>query len=348
MPEKVVLAHTGGLRSSACIHWLRHQRNLRVVALIPDLGGPEDLEALAESAIEAGASGARIRDLRAEYAHDYILPALASGAVPHLANALGRLPLAAELVRLAREEGCRNVTLGGPITGGDTERFDRAIRAQADDVEPWSQDDWELAGHDALLSYARRHGLAVSPAAAAGLTRDANLWGARTRAPRTSPWDRPPVMAPAMTRDAHDAPTAAVELDLFFDGCRPVAVDGTALNLVDLIARLNALGGEHGVGRLDDIAGCDPAVIEIFEAPAAVLLRRAQQALMDIYLTRTDGHFVRRLAHRYAEMVLDGRWESRLRAALDACFAELLAALRGRVRLRLYRGSFSLIGRELA
>ncbi|HYZ01373.1 MAG TPA: argininosuccinate synthase [Candidatus Binatia bacterium] len=349
---KLVLAYSGGLDTSVSIRWLKDQ-GWDVVALTIDLGENKDLDAIQARALKVGASAAYVVDGRRQFVQQFAWPSLQAGAIYEkeypLATAIGRPLIAALLVQIARQEGANAIAHGCTGKGNDQVRFDVATSALAPDlgvvapVREWSMN------RDDEIAYAQEHGIEVPASAESPYSTDENLWGRSIEAGiLEDPWEEPPADVYAWTADPKDCPADPAYVELSFRHGVPVALDGQEIGPVELIEELNRVGGAHGVGRIDHLENRLIGIKsrEIYEAPAAVLLLQAHQALEDITLTKDVARFKDTVAQQWAQMVYDGLWFSPLREALYAFVAHTQRFVNGEVRLKLYRGSSHVVGRK--
>jgi argininosuccinate synthase len=349
---KVVLAYSGGLDTSVCIRWLKDQ-GWDVVALTIDLGEKKDLDAVQQRALRTGASAAYVVDGRHQFVQHFVWPSLQAGAVYEkeypLATAIGRPLIAALLVQIARQEGAQAIAHGCTGKGNDQVRFDVATAAIAPELRVVAPvRDWRM-NRDDEIEYARQHGIEVPASVESPYSTDENLWGRSIEAGALEdPWAEPPAEVYEWTRDARRCPDEPAYVEVGFQHGVPVSLDGQPVDAVELVERLNALGGAHGVGRVDHLENRLIGIKsrEIYEAPAAVLLLQAHQALEDITLTKEVARFKDLVGQQWAQMVYDGLWFSPLREALYAFVAHTQRAVGGEVRLKLYRGASQVVGRK--
>ena len=349
---KLVLAYSGGLDTSVSIRWLRDQ-GWDVVALTIDLGENKDLDAIQGRALKVGASAAYVVDGRRQFVQQFAWPSLQAGAIYEkeypLATAIGRPLIAALLVQIARQEGANAIAHGCTGKGNDQVRFDVATSALAPDLEVVAPvREWSM-NRDDEIAYAQEHGIEVPASAESPYSTDENLWGRSIEAGiLEDPWEEPPADVYAWTADPRDCPGDPAYVELSFRHGIPVALEGREIGPVELIEELNRIGGAHGVGRIDHLENRLIGIKsrEIYEAPAAVLLLQAHQALEDITLTKDVARFKDTVAQQWAQMVYDGLWFSPLREALYAFVAHTQRFVNGEVRLKLYRGSSHVVGRK--
>ena len=352
MPEKLALAYSGGLDTSVAIGWLKDQ-GWDVIAVTVDLGEKKDLAAIQERALEIGASAAYVVDGRRTFVNQFVWPTLQAGAVYEkeypLATAIGRPLIAALLVGVARREGATAIAHGCTGKGNDQVRFDVATAALAPDLRVVAPvREWGM-NRDDEIAYAAEHSIPIPATVESPYSTDENLWGRSIEAGiLEDPWEEPPRDVYQWTRDPESTPGEPAYVEIGFEGGIPVSLDGRQVEGTDLIAELNRLGGEHGVGRIDHLENRLNGIKtrEINEAPAAVILLRAHQALEDITLTKDVARFKDKVAEQWAQMVYDGLWFSPLRDALHAFVAHTQRHVRGEVRLKLYRGSAQVVGRK--
>ena len=353
--DKVLLAFTGGVQSSVCLHWLRDHRGCKVKAFIADLGQTARASEFGEQALRLGAEGAHIEDLREEYCRDYVTRILKASAVHRrhnlLSSALPRPLIAAALVRIAREENFRYVAHGAGARSNDLARFEASIAALAPDLKVLGPRDIPcLRNREEALKYALEHEI-VSKAdlATAALNIDVNLWGSCVAAdPRTSTWEALPESAYQITSSPLEAPAEPEEIVVEFQKGIPMSVDGRHGLLHELIAQLNQRAGRHGVGRVeimeDRLVGIKAR--EIHETPGGTVLMAAHNALEELTLDYETLQAKAEVALHYAELVYNGGWFSQLREALDAFVEVTQEYVSGEVRLEMFRGNVSVSGRR--
>ena len=350
--RKVVLAYSGGLDTSVAIRWLKEQ-GWDVVAFTVDLGEKKDLDAIQARALKTGASAAYVADGREPFLQLFVWPSLQTGAVYEkeypLATALGRPLIAAMLVQVARREGASAIAHGCTGKGNDQVRFDVATAALAPELQVVAPvREWGM-NRDDEIEYATKHGIEVPATVSSPYSTDENLWGRSIEAGvLEDPWAEPPSDVYAWTKDPRDCPDEPAYVEIGFKHGIPTSLDGKPLPAVELVSTLNRVGGEAGVGRIDHLENRLIGIKsrEIYEAPAAVLLLQAHQALEDITLPKEVARFKDQVAQQWAQMVYDGLWFSPLRDALYAFVAETQEHVTGQVRLKLFKGSASVVGRK--
>jgi argininosuccinate synthase len=349
--KKVVLAYSGGLDTSVCLKWLE-QRGATPYALYLDLGQGEPAGDVREKALDIGATDAFVRDARAEFAKAYVAPAIRANALYGgkypLFTALGRPLIARKLVEAAREVGATHIAHGSTGKGNDQVRFDVTAASIAPDLTVVAPvRDWNM-NRPEEIAYAREHGVPVPVTTASPYSVDANLWGRSIEAgPLEDPDHEPAEDVFELTVAPEEAPDEPQYVELGFEQGLPTSLEGEELALVELIARLNELAGAHGVGRVDMIEDRLVGIKsrEIYEAPAALTIIQAHRELETLTLTKDVLRFKSFAEQRYAELTYDGLWFTPLRAALDAFVDETQKTVTGTVRLKLYKGSSTVVGR---
>ena len=352
MSKRLVLAYSGGLDTSVAIHWLA-ERDYEVLALAIDLGEAKDLDAIQRRALKHGATKSFVVDARDLFLRHFVWPTLQAGALYEgrypLATALGRPLIAKLMVDLAREEGAVAVAHGCTGKGNDQVRFDVATGALAPDLEVVAPvREWGMTREEEI-DYARQHGVEVPATFESPYSTDVNLWGRSVEAGvLEDPWQEPPPEVFAWTVDPEKAPAKAAYAEVKFEHGVPVALDGEALTAVELVSRLNAVGGEHGVGRIDMVENRLVGIKsrEIYEAPAAVILNTAHEALESVALSKDVARFKAKVAAEWADLTYNGLWFSALRQDLQAFVTSTQEHVSGEVRLKLFRGGLQVVGRK--
>jgi len=351
---KVVLAYSGGLDTSVAVHWLKAEKGMDVVTLTADLGQGEELGPVAERALAVGAVSAHVSDVREVFVNEYITRALKAGAIYEegypLATALGRPLIGSELVKIARQEGCQFVAHGCTGKGNDQVRIEASVAALAPDLKVIAPlREWSMKSRDEEIEYAARHNVQITVTKEKPYSYDHNLWGISIEAGALEdPWNAPPENAYLWTKSPDKAPDKAEEVEVSFTKGVPTGLNGKATPALGIITALNQIGGKHGVGRVDQVENRLVGIKsrEVYEAPAAVMLHAALNALEALVWSRDLVHFKGILSERYGRLVYDGQWFSSLREAIDAYFEKAHEVTTGTVRLRLYKGSAVVTGRK--
>ena len=350
MTKRVVLAYSGGLDTSVAVRWMIEQWGVEVVTVACDVGQGGDFEAVCERARAAGAVETVVADVRAEFADDFVGPALRANALYEgrypLVSALSRPVIIRHLVEAARTFGAQAVAHGCTGKGNDQVRFEVGIRALAPDLEVLAPVRvWGMTRED-CIDYAATHGIPINATREKLYSIDDNLWGRAIECGEMEdPWAEPPAGVWSLT-----VPTATdtEELTVAFEAGTPVAIDGTRLPLHELVEVMNRRVGAYGWGRLDMVENRRVGIKsrETYEAPGALALIAAHQDLESLCLERDLAHEKQRLEGRYADLVYDGQWFSPLKEALDAFVVASQEFVTGEVRLRLAPGTCAVVGRR--
>ena len=353
--QTCVLAYSGGLDTSVAVAWLRETHGLEVVTVTGDLGSVGDLSQVRDKAVRSGARRAVVLDARDLFVRYFVWPALQADALYQgrypLATALGRPLLAKLLVDVAREENATYVAHGSTGKGNDQVRFDLSVAALAPDLRVIAplRSGMNMT-RDEEIEYANARGIPVPVTKKSPYSVDENLWGRSVEAGvLEDPWSAPPRDVYQWTVDPDEAPARPHELTITFREGVPVSIGGDeASDGVTLIEKLNAIGGRHGVGRIDQIEDRLVGIKsrEIYEAPAAVILHTAHRALEDLVLSKESLRLKERIADEYAELVYNGLWFSAHHQDLAAYVHSTQRFVTGEVRMRLARGTATVIGRR--
>jgi len=343
------------LDTSAIVPWLREQHGARVLCFAADVGqGSGELRGLAEKAKRSGALDCVVLDLREEFVRDFVFPTMRAGAVYArtylLGTAMARPVTAAHQVAVAREAGAQAVAHGCTGKGNDQVRFELTYAALAPElrvIAPWRE--WTFKSREDLIAYVAAKGISVQATAEKPYSTDRNLWhcsheGGILEDPSTEAPEHIFVMTDSPLR----APDAPVVVSIGFEEGTPVSVDAVPLGPVALLETLNAIAKEHGVGRADVVEDRLVGMKSrgVYETPGGTLLYAAHRELEQLVLDRRTLRLKDELALRYADLVYDGRWWTPEREALDACIAATQKQVTGTVRLKLYKGSITVAGRE--
>jgi argininosuccinate synthase len=353
MAQKIVLAYSGGLDTSVAIRWLMEKYDAEIITMTIDLGGNTSLEDARKRAIETGAVKAIVHDAAQEFVDSFVWPALKAGAlyegVYPLATALGRPLIAKHLVRIALEEDAFAIAHGCTGKGNDQVRFDVSTGALAPHLRVIAPArEWGMS-RDQEIAYAQERNITLDLNKRSPYSVDENLWGRSAEAgDLEDPWNEPPEEAYSWTQPVSKTPNVAVYIEVGFRQGVPVALDGEELPGIELITRLNELGGIHGIGRLDHIENRLVGIKsrEIYEATAAILLHQAHRSLEDMCLSKEQARFKERLAQEYADLVYNGLWFTPHRQDLDAYVENSQRHVSGTVRMRLHKGTSTVVGRQ--
>ena len=353
MTEKVVLAYSGGLDTSVAIRWLKEERGYDVIALTIDVGQERDIPQVLKRAEATGAIKAVVRDGRDLFVRYFVFPALAAGALYQgqypLATALARPLIAKLMVDVAREEGATAVAHGSTGKGNDQVRFDVSTQALAPDLKIVAPvREWGLTREEEI-AYAQRYNIPVPVTKESPYSIDENLWGRSIECGvLEDPWQEPPEEIFAWTRPVAKAPDKPRYVEIAFERGIPVALDGQEMDGVALIERLHEWAGEHGVGRIDHLEDRLVGIKsrEIYEAPAAVTLLRAHEALEQMTLSKAQRSLKARLASEYADLIYNGLWFTAHHQDLASYFQSTQRHVTGTIRMRLHKGQAATVGRR--
>ena len=353
-PKKVVLAYSGGLDTSVILRWLIETHRCEVIAFCADLGQGEELLTVRDKALKTGAARAFVEDLREEFVRDFVFPMLRANAVYEggylLGTSIARPLIAKRQVEIALREGADAVAHGATGKGNDQVRFELAYAALAPQlavIAPWRE--WELDSRSALIAFAQRHDIPVPVTADRPYSTDRNLFHVSYEGGiLEDPWAEPPPKMFLLTASPEDAPDVPAQVTLEYETGNPVAVDGRPLGPVELLERLNGLGAAHGIGRVDLVENRYVGMKSrgVYETPGGTILHAAHRALESLTLDREVLHLRDSLTPRYAEMIYYGYWFSPERAALQRLMDEAQQDVTGTVRLKLYKGGISVLGRK--
>ncbi|MEM0083528.1 MAG: argininosuccinate synthase [Candidatus Nezhaarchaeales archaeon] len=349
---RVALAYSGGLDTTVAIKWLQEKYRAEVITVTVDVGQEEDFREIEAKAYVSGAAKHYLIDAKKKFADDYISRAIKAnglyeGEYP-LSTALARYLIAEEVVNIARREGCDAVAHGSTGKGNDQLRFDAAFAALAPELRIIAPvREWNM-NRDEEIEYALKNRLPVNPKKSR-FSIDENIWGRSIEAGELEdPWVEPPEDAFTIVRPLRQAPDVPEYLEIGFRDGLPVSLNGEEMSLLELISRLNTIGGKHGYGVIDHI---EDRMIglksrEVYEAPAALILIKSHLDIEKLFLGRRFLAFKREVERVWAELVYGGLWEDPLRGAIDAFIDESQRGITGEVRVRLFKGSMSIVGRR--
>ena len=352
--EKVVLAYSGGLDTSVIVPWLRENYGCQVICFCADIGqGENELAGLEEKALASGASKVYVEDLQNEFARDFLIPMLQSGAVYErqylLGTSVARPIIAKWQVAVAEAEGADAVAHGCTGKGNDQVRFEltyKALNPTLKVIAPWRE--WDIRSREDALEYARKHNVPVAQTEKSIYSRDHNLWhisheGGGLEDPANEP-DEKMFQWTVAPENGPDAPEV-VRID--FENGVPTAVDGVQMAPAALIDALNKLGSKHGIGRVDIVENRLVGMKSrgVYETPGGTILYAAHRELESLCLDRDTAHYKEQLAVRYAQLVYFGKWYHTLREGLQSFIEETQKTVDGWVKLKLYKGNIIVVGR---
>jgi argininosuccinate synthase len=352
--QKVVLAYSGGLDTSVIVPWLRENYGCNVVCFTADVGQGEDLSGLENKAMKSGASQLVIRDLREEFANDFLFPMLRAGAVYErkylLGTSVARPLIAKHLVDVAHETGADAIAHGATGKGNDQVRFELTVMAldpRLKIISPWRE--WDIRSREDAIAYANARGIPITATLKSIYSRDANLWHlSHEGGPLEDPWLEPEEPMFQLSASPENAPDEPAYVEIGFDSGTPVAVNGEKLSPAKLVARLNAMGGVHGIGRADMVENRMVGMKShgVYETPGGTILLAAHREIESLVLDKETMHFKDMVAVKYAELVYNGLWFTPLREALDAFVDSTQGPVTGAARLKLYKGNVIPVGRR--
>ncbi len=352
--NKVVLAYSGGLDTSVILKWLRETYGCEVIAFCADLGQGEDLPEVKRKALAVGASRVYVEDLRELFARDYIFPMLRASAVYEgtylMGTSIARPLIARRQIEIAHEQQAEAVAHGATGKGNDQVRFELTYLSLDPEVKviaPWRE--WTMRSRRELIEYASTHNIPVTATKAKPYSTDANLFHVSYEGGiLEDPWEAPPEEIFQMTVSPERAPNAARLVEISYERGDPVAVDGEGLSPAKILERLNKLGGEHGVGRVDLVENRYVGMKSrgVYETPGGTILHAAHRGLESLTLDREVLHLRDSLMPKYAELVYYGYWFSPEREMLQKAFDEAQQNVTGTVRIKLYKGGCSVVGRR--
>jgi len=352
--KKVVLAYSGGLDTSVIVPWLKNNYGCEVVCLTANLGQGEELEGLEEKALSSGASKLYIEDMREEFVTDYIYPTLMAGAIYErkylLGTSFARPLIARRQVEIAEIEGADAVSHGCTGKGNDQVRFELTFQARNPRlkiISPWRE--WDIRSREDALDYAAEHNVPVTATEKSIYSRDANIWHlSHEGGILEDPWQEPEEAMYQFTVAPEKAPDEPEYITLDFQQGVPKRLNGVAMGPISLIETLNEVGGRHGIGRADLVENRLVGMKShgVYETPGGTILVEAHQALEQLCLDRETLHYKQQIALKYADLVYNGQWYTPLREAMDAFVQVTQQNMVGQVRLKLYKGNVTLVGRR--
>ena len=352
--KKVVLAYSGGLDTSVILKWMRETLGYQVVAFCADLGQGEDMKAVKAKAMKLGASKVYIEDLREVFARDYIFPILRANAIYEgsylLGTSIARPLIAKRQIEIAERENTDAVAHGATGKGNDQVRFELtylALNPSIKIIAPWRE--WSFRSRQDLMEYAKRHGIPVTATKTKPYSTDRNSFHVSYEGGiLEDPWEEAPDEIFQMTVSPEKAPAKPAYVEIGYEQGNPVAIDGKRRSPATLLAELNELGGAHGIGRVDVVENRYVGMKSrgVYETPGGTILHAAHRAVESLTLDREVLHLRDSLIPRYAEMVYYGYWNAPEREMLQAAVDEAQRDVTGRARLKLYKGSCSVVARQ--
>lgn len=350
MKEKVILAYSGGLDTTAIIPWLKENYDYEVICCCIDCGQEEELDGLEERAKLSGASKLYIEDIIDEFAEEYIIPCVQAGAVYEnkylLGTSMARPGIAKRLVEIARKEGATAICHGATGKGNDQIRFELGIKALAPDLKiiaPWRDDKWGMQSREDEIAYCKAHGIDLPFSADNSYSRDRNLWhisheGLELEDPANEPnYDHLLVLGVSPEK----APDEPEYVTMTFEAGVPKTLNGKAMKVADIIRELNKLGGKHGIGIIDIVENRVVGMKSrgVYETPGGTILMEAQKQLEELVLDRATMETKKDMGNKFAQIVYEGKWFTPLREAVQAFVTSTQKYVTGEVKFKLYKGN---------
>jgi len=351
---KIVLAYSGGLDTSIILRWLIEEYNAEVIAYAADVGQQEELDGLPEKAAATGASKTYVEDLREEFAADFVYPMLRAGAVYEsgylLGTSIARPLIAKRQVEIATENEAEAICHGATGKGNDQVRFELTAYALSPDIQiiaPWRT--WDFKSRTDLINYAKKFDIPVPVTAKKPYSMDRNLLHISFEGGvLEDPWNAPLEEMFMLTVNPQEAPDTPEEIEIEYRNGDAVALNGESLNPLALMEKLNIIAGRHGVGRIDIVENRYVGMKSrgVYETPAGTVLLRGREAVEQLTMDREVLHLRDQLVPQYASMIYNGYWYAPEREMLQAAMDEAAKSVNGHARLRLYKGSCSVVGRK--
>ncbi len=352
--NKVVLAYSGGLDTSVILKWLVETYDCEVITFSADIGQQEDFDKIEENARKTGASKIYVEDLKEEFVRDFVFPAFRANAIYEgkylLGTSLARPLIARRQVEIARQNGADAVSHGATGKGNDQVRFELGYLAHEPTIRiiaPWRE--WDLNSRTALMAFAEKHGIAVPTTHAKPYSTDGNLLHISYEGGvLEDPWQAPPEDIFTLTVSPKHAPDEPEIIEIRFRKGDPVAINGRELSPAQLLAELNRLGGKHGIGRVDLVENRFVGMKSrgVYETPGGTILRHAHMALESITMDREVTHLRDSLIPKYATLIYNGFWFSPEMTLLQEMIDASQQTVSGDVRMELYKGSCTVLGRK--
>lgn len=352
--KKIVLAYSGGLDTSVILKWLIETYQCEVIAFVADLGQGEDLRAIKEKALKTGASKVYVKDLKEAFIRDFVFPCLKANAIYEgqylMGTSMARPLIAKTQMEIAKKEKADAVAHGATGKGNDQVRFELTYYAFDPNVKiiaPWRE--WDLRSRSDLIAYAKKHGIPVPATKEKPYSIDRNLFhGSYEGGILEDPWREPPEEMFTLTVSPEKAPDRPTYLEIEFKEGIPVALDGKRLSPAKLLAKLNGIGGMHGIGRVDLVENRYVGMKSrgVYETPGGTILHIAHRAVESITMDREVLHLRDGLIPKFSELVYYGYWYSPEMEALRAFIDEAQKSVTGTARLKLYKGNCDVVGRK--
>ena len=350
MKEKVILAYSGGLDTTAIIPWLKENYDFDVICVCIDVGQGNELDGLEERAKLSGAEKLYIENVVDEFCNDYIVPCVQANAVYEnkylLGTSMARPVIAKKLVEIARKEGAIAICHGATGKGNDQVRFELGIKALAPDIKiiaPWRCDNWNMSSREDEIEYCKQHGIGLPFSADNSYSRDRNLWhisheGLELEDPSKAP-DYDHLLMLSVSPEK--APEDGEMVTMTFEKGIPTSVNGVKMSVSDVIAKLNELGGKHGIGIADIVENRVVGMKSrgIYETPGGTILMEAHTQLEELILDRSTLTVKKEIGNKFADVVYEGKWFTPLREALQAFVESTQEYVTGEVKFKLYKGN---------
>ena len=352
--KKIVLAYSGGLDTSIILKWLKNEYGCEVVTFSADLGQGDELDPVREKAFATGADKVYIDDLREEFVSDFVYPMFRANAIYEgsylLGTSIARPLIAKRQMEIAKIEGCDAVSHGATGKGNDQVRFELGyyhFNPAITVIAPWRE--WKLNSRQALINYAKRNDIPIPITKKRPWSSDRNLLHISFEGGiLEDTWLEPPESMFVLTKSPEKAPNKAQYIEIQFEKGNAVAVDGERMSPAQLLAHLNTIGGEHGIGRVDLLENRSVGMKSrgVYETPGGTILREAHMAVEQITMDREVMHLRDSLIPRYAEMVYNGYWFSPEREMLQTLIDDSQKSVNGVARVKLYKGHCRTVGRK--
>jgi argininosuccinate synthase len=352
--KKVVLAYSGGLDTSVIVPWLRENYDCEVICFTADVGQAEELDGLEEKALKSGASTLVVRDLREEFAEEYIFPVLKAGALYErkylLGTSMARPLIAKHMVEVAHEYGADAIAHGATGKGNDQVRFELTVMAldpRLSIIAPWRE--WDIRSREDAIRYAKAHNVPIPVTEKSIYSRDRNLWHLSHEGGNLEdPWLEPDEEMYQLTVSPENAPDQPEYVEISFESGEPVAVNGERMSPATLVSYLNKLGGKHGIGRNDQVESRLVGMKShgVYETPGGTILLAAHRELESLVLDKDTIQFKDLAALKFAELVYNGMWFAPLREAMSSFVDATQGPVTGVVCMKLYKGNVIPAGRK--